>query len=89
MKNLKEFSIGSLVAAGLSLVTGMYKLLIYENGEAYDSTPMNAHVGGDAYNFIINGTHATAYFILFGAFLIAAILIQILEVVRVKSEEQK
>ncbi|GAK03885.1 hypothetical protein JCM19037_2243 [Geomicrobium sp. JCM 19037] len=25
---------------------------------------MNAYVGGDAYNYIINGTHTIAYFVL-------------------------
>lgn len=34
----------------------------------------NAYVGGDAYNYIINGTHATGYYVLAGTFLITAVI---------------
>lgn len=37
----------------------------------------NAYVGGDAYNYIINGTHATAFFVLAVGFLISGILCMI------------
>ncbi|MGL5331224.1 MAG: hypothetical protein ACRDD7_18315, partial [Peptostreptococcaceae bacterium] len=30
----------------------------------------NKFVGGDAYNYIINGTHSTSYMVLFATFLI-------------------
>jgi hypothetical protein len=32
--------------------------------ENYPSINVNAYVGGDAYNYIINGTYATAFFVL-------------------------
>ena len=34
----------------------------------------NAYVGGDAYNYIINGTYAAAYFVLAAGFLISGIV---------------
>lgn len=39
---------------------GLYKLFVYYNS-TIDSLKKNAYVGGDAYNYIINGTHATAF----------------------------
>lgn len=42
---------------------GFYKLFYYNSGEYYGD-PVNAYVGGDAYNFIINANYATAYFVL-------------------------
>lgn len=36
------------------------------------------YVGGDAYNYIINGTHAAAYFVLTAMFVLAAIGLTIL-----------
>lgn len=69
-------------AAVVSLVMGFFKLFVYKNYDTSNyptlaSKNINAYVGGDAYNFITNGTHATAYFTLFGAFLISTILIEI------------
>ncbi len=66
----KELSIASFVLSGIFLILGFYKMLIYENGESYPYDMKNAYVGGDAYNFIINGTYTTAYFVLMAAFLI-------------------
>jgi hypothetical protein len=43
---------------------GLYKMFFYDNGESFLSDPINAYVGGDAYNFIINANYANAYFIL-------------------------
>ena len=42
---------------------GFHKLFYYDSGEYYGD-PINAYVGGDAYNFIINANYATAYFVL-------------------------
>jgi hypothetical protein len=42
----------------------------YNNDYSYE----NAYVGGDAYNYIINGTHATGYYVLSGTFFIAAVI---------------
>ena len=59
---------------------GFYKHIKYENpsGDSYryyyEDESVNAYVGGDAYNYIINGTYFTAYSVLgVGSFIIAAI----------------
>ncbi len=45
---------------------GFYKMFAYNNPETvrYSDQPVNAYVGGDAYNYIINANYATAYFVL-------------------------
>lgn len=55
-------TIFSYVLSAISLGIGLYKLFVYENSE-YGSK-INAYVGGDAYNYIINSNYATAYFVL-------------------------
>lgn len=45
----------------------------YENSEYSWGDHINAWVGGDAYNYIINGTHATAFFVLTMMFVLSAI----------------
>lgn len=62
------FIIGSLVP----LYLGFNHMFVYDSGEYGDS--QNAYVGGDAYNFIINGTYATAFFVLFGALFTAGLI---------------
>ena len=37
---------------------GFDKIYSYDNGELYPYTYHNAYVGGDAYNYIINGNYA-------------------------------
>lgn len=57
----------SAAAFALALVLtgiGFDKLLRYDNGDRYPYELHNAYVGGDAYNYIINGNYATAYFTL-------------------------
>ena len=61
----------AIVSFFLSLVCvcmGFYKMYVYDE---YDY--INAYVGGDAYNYIINGTYATAFFVLATMFMIGAI----------------
>lgn len=65
------------IAALGSLGMGFYKMFAYENSEYSFGTKTNVYVGGDAYNYIINGTYATGFFVLFGAFLIAGLLIEL------------
>ena len=49
------------------------RFMNYNNGE-YGDPLVNAYVGGDAYNYIINGTHATVFAILAGIFFLSGIL---------------
>ncbi len=46
----------------------------YYNSEDFYSLNENAYVGGDAYNYIINGTYFTGYSVIGSAFLIGGIL---------------
>lgn len=55
----------------LSIAKGLYHLLVYENGD-YSWNRVNAFVGGDAYNYIINSNHATAWFVLALVFAVIA-----------------
>lgn len=47
----------------------------YINSEDYPSINVNAYVGGDAYNYIINGTYFTGYMVLGGSSGIASVLL--------------
>lgn len=57
--------------AVVMLGKGIDKMTNYNSGDSYYSDPVNAYVGGDAYNYIINGTYATAFFVLTAAGLIS------------------
>ena len=39
-------------------------MFVYESSELYFEDSVNSYVGGDAYNFIINASYATGYFVL-------------------------
>ncbi len=77
----KVLSVVSFIFSGISLFMGFFKMFVYENGDYYPYDTVNAYVGGDAYNYIINGTYATAFFVLAGTFLLAAIGLMILHYV--------
>ena len=88
-------SIASLLCGCFTLYKGIDKMVNYRNSEIFTSKNVNAYVGGDAYNYIINGTYATAFFVLTAMFVLAAIGLLIVhyisrEKVNVSSEiEQK
>ena len=78
MKNyLKMFlfclAIVFVILFGVVTYKGYDKLTNYYNSE-FGVLNKNAYVGGDAYNYIINGTYATAYFVLAAGFLISGIV---------------
>lgn len=56
---------------------GFYKKQAYHNPDSeysYNKNYVNSYVGGDAYNYIINGTYFTAYSVIgMGSFIIASI----------------
>ena len=68
----------SLVCSLFTLYKGIDKMINYYNSENYSSRNVNAYVGGDAYNYIINGTYATAFFVLTAMFVLAAIGLMLL-----------
>lgn len=51
----------TFVLGVFNLATGHDKIANYYNSENYSSLNENAYVGGDAYNYIINGTYFTGY----------------------------
>lgn len=58
------FSALSFLVSAIVLWLGLDKMLNYSNGESYPYKFHNAYVGGDAYNYIINGNYATGFFVL-------------------------
>lgn len=52
------------VLSGYEYLAGQDKLTNYYNSENFPSLNRNAYVGGDAYNYIINGNYATGCFVL-------------------------
>ena len=67
----------SLVCGVIMLCKGIDKMTNYYNSE-YSHHLRNAYVGGDAYNYIINGNYATGFFVLTTMFVLAAIGLMIL-----------
>jgi hypothetical protein len=55
--------------AAIMFYKGYDKMTNYRNS-SYSSLNENAYVGGDAYNYIINGTYATGFFVLGSGFLL-------------------
>lgn len=66
-------AIASLCCGAFTFYEGLDKMFRYDSGDSYSHKCVNAYVGGDAYNYIINGTYATAFFILTAMFVLAAI----------------
>ena len=67
MKKSNVWKVLSCISFFVSLIflyMGFDKIYSYDNGELYPYTYHNAYVGGDAYNYIINGNYATAFFVL-------------------------
>lgn len=71
VSHLYVISIIFFIAFAVMCYKGYDKMTNYDNS---DYSYENAYVGGDAYNYIINGTHATAFFVLAAGFLISGIL---------------
>ena len=74
----------SLLCGCFTMYKGIDKMTRYANG---DYVQINAYVGGDAYNYIINGTYATAFFVLTAMFVLSAIGLMILHYVSITKEE--
>lgn len=59
------------LVSAIMLYKGYDKMTNYYNSEYSTSHNVNAYVGGDAYNYIINGNYATGFFVLSMGFMIA------------------
>lgn len=89
-KKLSGWLWPAIVSALCSLVTlfkGINKMVSYSSGDHYPYKSVNAYVGGDAYNYIINGTYATAFFVLTTMFVLAAIGFVIIHYVSIASKK--
>lgn len=65
MKDKLFWGAGVCYAISLFFVgKGFHKMYAYENPDSVLLTSINAYVGGDAYNYIINANYATAFFTL-------------------------
>ncbi len=69
----KAVGVISFILSLLPLGMGFYKMFSYQNSEYSFIKSVNAYVGGDAYNYIINANYATGWFVLFGVLLLASI----------------
>ncbi len=72
---MRGCSIGLFLASVIPLGMGLYKMFAYENPELAYLEKVNAYVGGDAYNYIINSNLAIAYFVLFGVLFISGVIL--------------
>ena len=60
----KYLSIISYIGSLITCIKGLDKMYNYVNSEYSWIESHNAYVGGDAYNYIINGNYATGFFVL-------------------------
>lgn len=70
--NWRAWGIIAAIISILPLGIGFYKMFVYDNGE-FINDAVNAYVGGDAYNYIINANYATGFFVIAGILIIVAI----------------
>ena len=74
-KIVKKLNAVAVVALCIALILGgiaLYKITAYENSEYSWGNRTNAYVGGDAYNYIINGTYFSGLSSLSGAFFVCS-----------------
>lgn len=77
----------SFLCACFTFFKGIDKMVNYKTGDYYPYEPINAYVGGDAYNYIINANYATAFFVLTAMFFLAALLLVIVHYISRKKAE--
>ncbi len=62
-KKLYIIAVCFYILSAIALYKGYDKVTNYRSSEYY-SLNVNAYVGGDAYNYIINSNYATGYYVL-------------------------
>lgn len=76
MKNkLLLLSLLFCILSGMFFYKGFDVKTNYYNSENYGSLNKNAYVGGDAYNYIINGTYFTGYMVIGSTCLLASVIL--------------
>lgn len=63
------------ILSGVFAYLGYDKLTNYYSSENFSSLNQNAYVGGDAYNYIINGTYFSGFMAICAGCLIAATIL--------------
>lgn len=67
------FSIISFIVSGIMIYLGYDKKTNYFSSTISSSLTKNAYVGGDAYNYIINSSYSTGYYVLALLFVVIGI----------------
>jgi|GEM_PF-5671461 len=75
------------VVSVIFIFFGFDKIHNYENPEDTFADPVNAYVGGDAYNYIINANYAAAYFTLATLFAVVATLLIVAGLIHALKQE--
>ncbi len=89
IKNLCTWVIVFFIILGVIFgCIGFNKKNVYVNSE-YDVINKNVYVGGDAYNFIINGTYFVGYSVLCGASFVISALFGVLRCYIVYDESKE
>ena len=89
IKTTKILSVVFIILGVVLLYIGFSKINKYENPEYSWEESINAYVGGDAYNYIINGTYFTSYSVMgTGSLIIASIMGGITIYLSIKSDEE-
>lgn len=92
IKWMKGLCISFAIIGMIFIWKGFDKILNYSNPDSeysFSKEYENSYVGGDAYNYIINGTYFTGYAVLgAGSLIISAISGIVGAVISIKSEEE-
>lgn len=74
-KALFALAVIMYIVCAVMLYKGHDKMTNYYSSDTYYSLNQNAYVGGDAYNYIINGTYATGFFVLAVGFMVTGTIL--------------
>lgn len=94
LKNLKNILLSTAVVCFLISTIFFYKSYDVKNNyynSEYSTLNENAYVGGDAYNYIINGTYFMGYSIIASACMLSGILLcctTVIIFIKIKLEEE-
>lgn len=73
--SLIGITIAFAIMAGVFFLKGYNVKNNYYNSENFSRLNKNAYVGGDAYNYIINGTYFTGYLVIGSACMVSSVLL--------------
>ena len=77
-ETLISLSAISFIVSFIFYYKGYDKLTNYSNPRSFSLESQNAYVSGDAYNYIINGTYSTSFFVLGVGFSLIGLLLVII-----------